>query len=223
MIAWSYSRLTTAERCLKMFRHHNILKDVTFKASPAMDRGKDLHSRLDLAVQRYVGNGVTSDDPKTIHVMPIIKSFCDLHEIVTTELQIAFREDLSICDWFDKGTWLRAILDVIGTRGAVASVIDWKTGQVRYERDQLRLFALVTLLRMPKIEEVHTSLIFIDHKQSTPAEVTHRRQLPLLLQEFSDRAELIQIAEQKGDWPASPGSHCGWQCACSKRQCSYAK
>jgi len=223
MIAWSYSRLSTAERCLKMFRHHNILKDVISKEGPAMIRGHDVHGRLKIAVDRYADNKVLSDDPKIIHVMPLIKSFCDMHDSVTAEIQISFRKDLALCDWYNKATWLRAILDVIGIRGSTASVIDWKTGQVRYEKDQLRLSAMVTLIRAPSIEEVHTSLVFVDHKQSTPVDIIYRSELPNLIHEFSDRAEILQIAERKGQWPATPGNYCKWQCDCTKQQCQYAK
>ena len=223
MIAWSWSRLTAAEKCLKMFRSHNILKDVKFVENEAMKRGSALHKKLQLATDNYKEHKLVTYDSNTNHVMPLIQAVCDAHNEVHTELQIAFREDLSVCGWFDKQTWLRAILDVTCIEGTSALVVDWKTGQVRFERDQLKLFALVALLRWPKLEEVRTSLVFVDHKQSTPIAVYKREWLETLLAEFSDRAEIIQIAERNGDWPASPGSWCGWQCALTKAQCEHAR
>lgn len=224
MIAWSYSRLSTAERCLKMLRHHALLKDVTFKPSPAMDRGNDLHDRLKLAALRYYEHKMESNDPKTVHVMPIIKNFCSLYPSVYVEQQMAFTENLVLCDWFDKKTWLRAIFDIAGISGDVAAILDWKTGQVRYERDQLKLFALVAFMRWPEVRTTHTSMVFIDHKESTPVVTfTRQKDYDSLLQEFGERSEVLQIAERNGDWPATPGDWCGWQCQCNKRQCKHAR
>lgn len=220
MIAWSYSRLSSYERCPKMFHHHNILKDVPFIENEAMKNGRNMHTILENQVQHEINNTATYN-PQIDHVKPLITNFVRMHDKkVKTELQLAFTRDLEVCSWFSKTAWFRSIFDAIGIKGKKASIIDWKTGQVRKDVDQLDLFTLAAFLKWPQVEEVSTALVFIDHKVVTPARVTTRDQYPHLLRQFEDRSEMIQISAEKNEWVASPGSWCNWQCLLNNQKCS---
>lgn len=94
------------------------------------------------------------------------------------------------------------------------------TGKNRGYSDQLKLYAADALHRWPDVEEVITSYIFVD-SQEKEEKVFHRKDYGHIWNEFGDRAERIQIANEAGDWPAKPSSMACRFCPvkeCTKRR-----
>lgn len=215
-IAWSYSRLEDFESCPLMFQHKYILKTIKFKPNSAMERGKTVHGQLERETIRASYNAVPAV-PAVAHVWPIIKAFVGMHGEVLVEEELAFKRNLTPCAWFDKDTWLRAKIDAVGRvnplsiyADQVISILDWKTGKYRINEDQLRLYNMVAMLRWDKTASVSSSLLFVDQQQSSPPLTSTRQDLKDLLDEFGDRSEMIQIANERGDWPAQKSYKCSW-------------
>lgn len=220
VLAWSYSRVETFELCPRKFQLQNLLKAANFKfrENEITKRGKAVHEQLENAL---MPTPVPLPEELS-HVQPIIdgirKSFPD----VQCERDIAFDKDLNLCSWFDTEVcWFRAQLDVLGVNGSKAIIYDWKTGKVRDKPDQLMLYAAVVFLLYPKVQEVHTAFIFVDHTEIRDATYT-RDQFQSIWDEFNERSDLIQIAHENDHWPPRKNHLCGW-CDATKDQCVYSK
>jgi len=233
MIAWSYSRLKVFEQCRRKFQLQFITKEVPFVENLPMREGKRKHDILERATKILVLDRTKPlPESDVSHVYPMLYNFVCNHTAVKPELELAFRRDLSICKWFAKDTWLRVKIDLIGTsldlagspyahQNGIVSVLDWKSGKVRVDLDQLRLYNIAGLLYNDSIWESRAALVFIDQKQCSKIVATKRSDLQAELEEFSDRSEAIQIAAERDSWPAQQNMYCKW-CGANVLQCEYA-
>jgi len=216
-IAWSWSRLELFEQCPKQFYHLNILKDVKRKPNQWTERGKFVHNALENSL-KYKSNL----PPDLRHVQPIIDK---MHKVQTagaklfSELQLAITEELKPTDWYAKNVWARCIMDVVLEQGDVLHIDDWKTGKVKPPTDQLALNALFGFIFWPDVTTVKTHYVWVDHCQIT-GQTFHRNQFDSLLRNFGDRAELIQITSESGNWEARKNAFCRY-CPLSASQCQF--
>jgi hypothetical protein len=88
---------------------------------------------------------------------------------IIVEHQMAIREDLSPCGWFANDTWYRAKGDYINIapNERVALAIDYKTGKIIEEIEQLALMAECIFSHFPKIEAVRTEFWWMKDDAST--------------------------------------------------------
>jgi hypothetical protein len=92
------------------------------------------------------------------------------------EYQMAIRRDKSPCGWFDNDVWLRSIADVLVIDDPTAFVFDWKTGKVRENPTQLKLFAAMVMSHLP-VNTVKTCYVWLQYEQVT-MDTYHRADLP---------------------------------------------
>jgi len=217
-IAWSFSRLNDFEQCPRMFQGKYILKDFPKENfnSPHLQRGKDVHKELEDAI----GKG-TPLHPSRQWIAPVIEKI-RASSMIKAELQVCFNARRKMCSWFDKQAWCRMIFDLICASGEEHIVmIDWKTGKVRTDStDQLRMFTAGVFDMHPKAQKVTTAYVFVDHPTAPMVYVEYTRdQLEAIWQEFGDRSELIQLANESGNWPEKPTYKCMF-CPAEIGQCS---
>jgi len=232
MIAWSYTRLKDFERCPLIFNLKYLKKEIVFKENEATRAGSAKHKTLENAAKVLIKHpDQTFVQSDLSHVFPIVRSFVKSQDTVIPEQELAFRKDTTVCSWFDKDTWLRVKIDLLGVRHGVADspfehhsdvamALDWKTGKIRVDEDQLRLYNLAVLMSDSKIWQVSSAFAFIDHKETSKVVVTTRESMSAELAEWSDRAEAINIAAEKDEWPAVPNQFCSW-CDATGLQCEY--
>jgi hypothetical protein len=221
-IAYSWSRLSDFEKCPLLCYWKNFApkgQRIPFTDNEATLRGKKAHKDLELAVGgKPVPYELRSVEPVVAGIQLQAKNDWN----VRVEQQIAFTRGYTQCSWFAADAYLRVIYDVILTHGDKASIIDWKTGKVRESSDQLKLFGMSAMLLHPQVDYVGTHYVWVDHKTKTTASY-NRGELPALIEEFEERAEMIQIASDSNSWQANPSDfNCRW-CPCNKAQCKYAR
>jgi len=222
-MAWSFSRLNDFENCPKMFHSKYILKEWPKEDnSPHLIKGRRVHDKMEVALKKMQITLGGEYDDEIFPMVPVLQKIVahaqNNNGEIYTELQKALTDKLSACSWFDKQTWVRAIFDVLIMYKDSALVIDWKTGKPSEDKGQLALFAAVVMALYPKIQSVTTSYVFIDHNKTVSKRFT-RDQYEDLWHEFGDRAELIQIAVESGEWRATPNRrNCKW---CKVRECEY--
>ncbi len=204
-IAWSWSRLDCFEKCPKQFYEKNIAKSVKFVSSPQMERGKKLHDMMEDAVKGAPTN------PEIDHMEPIISKIRSVvWDAMDVEAELAYRRDMSNTSWFAKDVWLRVKQDFVGVKGPQAVAYDWKTGKKYGYTDQLKLYAGDVFHRYPQVDEVDTAYIYMDCKDKE-RKTWHRSDVADIWQDFGERSELIQIANQNGHWPPKPSRmNCKW-------------
>lgn len=221
-LAWSYSRLNDFEKCARMFQGKHVAKDFPKENfdSPHLIRGKDIHAELERAVTKG-----TPLHPTRQWLQPVVNAIRS-QSLILVEKQMCLDVRHRQVSWFNTDrAWCRVIFDVACTNDEqLIVIIDWKTGKVRHENtDQLRLFAGAAFDQFPEAQRVLTAYVWADHptEKMTVKEYT-RDQYVHIWEEFGDRAELINLAQESGNWPATPGFYCKF-CPARLDQCEYKK
>lgn len=218
-IAWSYSRLNDFENCPRKFQGKYVSKDFPKENfdSPHLIRGRAVHKELEDAV--VLG---TPLDPTRKHLEPLVAAL-RRSKLVIAEQQVCFNARRQEKTWFAKDAWCRMIFDVIAGDSSHYMVnLDWKTGKVRREsKDQLKMFTGGIFEKYPDVQTVLTAYIWVDHPLEPPTWIEYkRRDNESIWEEFGDRSEMIQLANEAGNWPATPNPLCKW-CPAAVGQCEF--
>jgi hypothetical protein len=119
-------------------------------------------------------------------------------------------ENWEVAEW--RSAWLRLKLDVlVRVSPTQAIVIDYKSGkkwgnEVKHAQ-QLQLYALVTFLRHPELEEIDAELWYVDVSETTRQTFTRRQGL-VHKTPFDRRGSRLTSCTE---WPANPNKYaCQW-------------
>jgi hypothetical protein len=217
--SWSFSALKTYQQCPFKLKCSRIDK-LPEPQSPQMLEGQRIHK----LAEDYL-NGAIAEVPEELKLFG--DDYRDLRQYgseavdglghVFAEYGAAFREDLSICEWWAKDAWLRVKLDalVLNYEGGVpvsAVVVDLKTGKPRRDdKDQLSLFAFGVMLLYPTVEEVRSELWYCAGGELVNG-VHLRSGFEHLKKEWLDKAAPMLADEE---FLPTPNGLCSW-CAFSK-------
>lgn len=208
MKSWSFSSLGDFEKC----KYYSYLKRVQKIPEPirplppgktehANDRGSRIHDQAEMFVRGKIARIVPEMRSFETEFMSLQKSFKEGR--VSLEGEWGMSKDWEPADW--KTAWMRLKLDAlvfISDYEAVA--VDYKTGrkfgnEVKHA-EQLQLYQLVTFLRYPKLETVHTELWYLDQDELTT--MTYQRHQGLRFQhKWNMRAATMMNAT---DFPPNP-------------------
>lgn len=244
-ISWSWSRLDCFEQCPRKFQGTYITKDFPkpdFEAAH-FAKGKAAHFLMeehfktgcDLKQTVYKYMDDRGKMHYTIHAGPsviqqfnfdfrFLDKFCATINKATQvipEMQVTFGVRMNELSWFDKKAWCRVIFDLLIIVGDFALVIDWKSGKVKPYSDQLKLFAGAVMTKYPQVKQVLTAYVWLEHPNQAPVWAEYSTlDHEAIWMEFGDRAELIQLANESGNWPAKKNMFCGW-CDALPSQCEF--
>lgn len=215
---WSYSRLTVFEQCPYRAKLAYIDKIpeperplAPGKTEHANDRGTRVHSAAELYINA----------PNPVNLAPELKHFAEefahLRTLykqgkVSLEGEWAMDRQWMPIGWDDPKAWLRLKLDAfVHLSDSVGVVIDFKTGQ-KYgneikHSEQCQLYQLVSFLRYPEKQTLHTELWYTD--QDDISSMKYRQDQGLrLIANFERRALAMTEATQ---FPAKPNQwNCKW-------------
>lgn len=183
----------------------------------AAQYGDMIHKRIESFINAHIRFYPDVPESIQLYVQQVLDELPKDGHIVA-EVKGAITKELEPCDWFDKNVWLRCILDVLHTKGQEAWIIDWKTGKVRPNSKQLKLFALFVMTTRPNINVCHTSFEWLAHSCSTK-EVYTRDDLDDLWSEFVPDLKLYVQAFKTDTWPKKPSGLCKQYC--NVMDCEY--
>ena len=228
ILAWSWSRLNDFETCPKMFWGKYIQKCFPKPdfAAEHFVKGRAVHK----ALEDYMKNGVVipypiiKDEYKFYvdlkFLLPLLNK---MHEAPTklVEEKLCFDMRMNKVGWWDKNAWVRVIMDLIVVVDDFALIIDYKTGKVKQYSDQLKLCAGTAFEIFPQVNRVLSAYLWTEHPHQKPtyAEYT-RADNDDIWHSFGGRAELIQMANESGNWPAKKNLFCKW-CDALPSQCDF--
>lgn len=197
--AWSYSRWETYKNCPRKFYYGAILR-LPQEPSAPMLRGKILHEQL----ANYISGKTTALPALDTGASLVNEMRAQPNKIV--EEQWGFNRHWQPCGWFGKDTWMRAILDVLVLyEDSSAEAIDHKFGK-RYGKhdDQMELFAVATMLKIPSVREVGTRLVYYTTGEEDYGHYT-RMELPKLIKKWE-----ANVAPMMADteFAATPNEMC---------------
>lgn len=218
--AWSISALKAYETCPRRYQEVNLLKNFSDGDSEAMQWGNEVHKAFD----NYFKNG----DPLPIGMRqyePLVRAFKSQPGQKLVEQKLALSETFSPTTWFGKNVWVRSIIDLAVVNHDKAVIIDWKTGKMKEDFDQLALMAAVMFNQAEEIEQVTAMFIWLQEwDSSNPAacmsKVTYLREdLATMWDRFMKREEAYQDAHRNSDFPPKPSGLCSR--FCPVRSCEY--
>jgi RecB family exonuclease len=212
--SWSFSKLQDFEKCkfLAYLKHDQKIPEPERALRPGQtEHANDRGSRIHDAAEHYV-NGT---GPFTLELQKFKPEYLKLRNLfdaglVELEGEWGMDQDWEIAPW--KAAWLRLKLDaLIHTSKHTAVVVDYKSGrkfgnEVKHAQ-QLQLYALVTFLRFPHLEEVTAELWYLDVDDITSQTFTRDQSLRFR-QSFDRRGRALTTATA---WPPNPNRFtCQW-------------
>lgn len=207
---WSYSKLKNFASCPKRHWHIDIVKNVVEPESEHLTEGKLVHD----ALAKRLGKSKT----KLPDTMKDYEALCAGIEKVPGELLVEQKygvaEDYSPCGFFDGKVWYRGIADVAVVDGERALAVDWKTGKVIADSQQLALMAGCLFAHYPKLEQVDTAFMWLKDDARTH-EVFKRKDMPGMWSSLMPRIQEYKHAIDHDEFPAKPGALCRKWCPVS--------
>ena len=214
--AWSISALKSFESCPRKYYEMSVAKNFQDKPSSAMSWGNDVHKAFECAIR----------DKKPLPIgmrqyMPILDAFMAQTGDKLVEQQLALTQVFSPTAWFGKNVWVRTIVDLAIVNGDKAVIVDWKTGKVKEDYDQLALMAAVMFNQAEELEQITAMFVWLQEEwPGNISKVTYNREeLPGLWDRFLQREEAYQVAHRNTDFPPKPSGLCRAWCAVST--CPY--
>ena len=201
--AWSYSRYGVYKACPRQWMYKFIERRPTTQG-PAAARGEAIHKHAEL----FVAKKVDVLDPT---LERFSEQFHNERKLlgVGVEEGWAFTSAWEPTGWFAKDAWCRIKVDLVAPLAAgVVRVTDHKTGRVRDRGygEQLELYALGAMLMFDDVEEVVTTIRYIDH--GIEPEKTYRfEQVAQLKNAWTRRVHKLQ---QDMEFRPTPGEACRW-------------
>jgi len=171
---WSYSSITTFEKCPKQYYHLYVAKDI--KQDPNQKHflyGNEVHK----AAEEYVRDGVPLPTKFSEFQTPL-----DMLKRIPgekkCELKLGLTKDLEPCEFFGDNVWWRGAIDllILDKENKTATIIDYKTGKSQYaDTRQLGLLSIAVFKKFPEIEKIKAGLMFLVSKEIIKEEYNNTR------------------------------------------------
>lgn len=219
--AWSYSRLKNFETCPKRHWHVDINKDVKEEEGEALLWGNEVHKALAnrIAKNAPLPHGM---DKFERWVQKVVTGQGNPGVQVLVEQQLAINANFGKTAWFPSdakraGTgdpWYRGIGDVIKIVGPVALIVDWKTGKILEDSQQLALMAACVFAHYPEVMKVRSVFVWLKDDTETKEDF-HRNDMAAMWKHLWPRIEALKHAHDTTTYPAKPGPLCRRFCPVS--------
>lgn len=133
------------------------------------------------------------------------------HGTVMVEQNLALKEDFTSCGYFDNGVWYRAKGDLIKIIHNVALIIDWKTGKILEDSQQLALSAACVFAKFPDVQAVRCSFVWLK-EDAESSETFYRTDMPRMWRGVWPRIEALKNAYENTNYPPNPSRMCRSWC-----------
>lgn len=212
--AWSFSSLTAYETCPHRYFRNRVIKDICEPESESMRWGNEVHK----ALEDRVRDGVPL--PAAMQKWePLVAKLLARKGKVIAEQQLCLNEQLVATDWFGSDAWCRGIVDFMLIDGSKAMALDWKTGKVKNNHDQLMLFAALIFHHYPEVDVVHTGYVWLAQGNKITTNKFRRSELSDIWEDLLPRVRRLELAFEKSKWEKKPSGLCrAW---CPVHDCEF--
>jgi PD-(D/E)XK nuclease superfamily len=158
LLPWSYTKLTTFERCPKLGRARYITKTLPYIESEAAKEGNRVHD----AIEHYVKDGVALPSDLT-WIIDFIPSKRYEVDILSVERWFNFNEHNQLTH---SKSWFTAKIDLLQIEnGDIAWIIDWKTGKPWEDPNQLNIYSTAVKAHYPKVRHWRGMYVWLKLKK----------------------------------------------------------
>lgn len=211
--AWSHSALSSFKTCPKAYYHKTILKDVVEEKGEATVWGEQVHKHFE---DRF-NDGVALPVDLAHHEAFLAKLEA-IPGVQYVEQKIALNTRYEPCEFFAPDVWFRGVIDYAKICGRVARVVDFKTGKLKNDFQQLKLFAIHTFAAHPEVDFVRAEYYWTQTETATKA-IYERDQVPQLWADILPDLKQFAQAFKTDTWqPRQSGLCGGW---CPVTQCEF--
>jgi len=216
--AWSFSRLQDWRGCPRKAKYKHIDK-IKEPSNEAMERG----SAIDKMGEDFITGKLKKCPPE---IKSFEMEFLELRKRkAVCQEQWAFDSNWIEVGWFDKEAWCRIKTDVYthDLKSNTLMVVDNKTGKPReYHKEQVKLYALGGLMKLPTVDVVDARLWYTDQGLELPEEpeLYTRADIPML-KKYWEKQVKPMLADAR--FAPKPSNDCRW-CFFSKAKggpCEY--
>jgi hypothetical protein len=214
MRTWSFSSMNTFYNCPKQYQLTYVTPVIPYQETEATIWGTRVHE----ALEHYGRDGVELKE-EFVPYKKYVDRILALPGEKLFEQQFAFTRNLEYTDFNDGLAWCRGVIDVAVIDGDRAIAADYKTGKVRPDSDQLKLFAAFIMQKHPEVLSVKTVYLWVKFGQTT-VETYTRSDLPSLWAYFMAKAARLEKAYESDKWTPKPSGLCRGWCG-AKQHCVH--
>lgn len=210
---WSFSALNDFDTCPRQYAAKRFFCTVKDDTNEANVWGTRAHTACELRLR----DGVPLAE-EFAEYEPYCAAILRAPGFLYTEQQVAFDRNFRVVEWFSPQAWGRAILDVLLVNDDTVWIWDWKSGKIRPNSTQLKLFAAVASLVHPDVERFVTRYVWLKHHSVTGEDFT-AADLPGIWAQFQEKIRLVELAWRFQNFPCNPsGLFRGW---CPVTECEH--
>lgn len=136
---------------------------------------------------------------------------------VRCEQQVALTRELKPVAWGDPQAWVRGIFDVAVKKDDTLILLDYKTGKVRPNSLQLKMFVALASTVYSDVKTYRTRYIWLKHQHTTSEDYT-ADDVDNIWAVLLDKAERMEEAWRTEVFNCNPSGLCGW---CSVTECLH--
>lgn len=162
-IVWSYSFLSTYERCARQAEARYVTKELKFVESPEAAHGNRVHKALE---NRIKGAAPLPEDLQAYQ--KYIDRIKSVDRIAMAELELGVTRDWKPTTFFARNVRGRCKLDVVMMQGNDALIFDWKTGKVWEDPKELEIQALMLQIAYPHLEQIMGAYVWLKEDEYGP-------------------------------------------------------
>lgn len=196
--------------CPMQFFRKYVKKDLPFVETEAMRFGNQVHT----AFEHRVGGGKPL--PSNMRQWEPFAAPLD-GTGAKVEMKLGITIEAKPTGFFDRDVFMRGKADVVMIQNTTAFIVDWKTGNSRYEDPfELELHAIMLKAANPYLNTVKGAYAWLkDDKMSRTYDLSDFNST---WARACNTAEQIRDDMQSGEWEKRQGPLCGW---CDVLDCEF--
>ncbi|MBT9157719.1 MAG: hypothetical protein DDT36_00702 [Firmicutes bacterium] len=214
---WSYSAITTFEKCPKRYYHTRVACDVQDEGSAATRYGTRAHE----AAEVYIRDG-TSLQGMFKFMEPTLEALNRMDGDKHTEFRMGVLKTNSgylPTSFDDPDAWYRGVADLLVVNGRKGFLTDYKTSKsARYaDERQLDLMAGAAFVHFPQLEKIKSSLLFVVSNEMI-VKTHYAQSRDQYMSVFDDQLKRLAVARETNVWNPVSSPLCGW---CPVVECAH--
>ena len=203
---WSYSRLKNYESCPKRHYEIDITKNVKEEEGEALLWGNRVHAAFAARLSKATPLPAGMDEWE-----PWCERILSTPGEILVEQKLAITRDFGPTGFFERDVWFRGVADVLKINGPVALAIDWKTGKVVEDSQQLALMAACIFAHHSGVQKIRTEFAWLKEDAASRADF-ERGEMVKMWANLWPRIEALEHAHNTTTYPAKPGALCRRWC-----------
>ena len=198
---WSPTKLQAFDTCPYQYAAKYFYNSLPYEETEATKWGNRVHK----AAEDYLKGGMPYDPEAFEQVAKWVKVIEKIPGERFVEEKISVDERLMPCD-YESGEG-RMIADVYVLNGENLFIADWKTGKVKDDHFQLKVYALLLALKHPQVKKITYKYIWTKTGQVTGGELV-KQDLVEIAKELKAKLSLVKQAWEHENYPQRPSGLC---------------